>query len=36
MKITLILLMALCTVAFTQVVNGAEEIQNVGGDFGRA
>ena len=36
MKITLILLMVLCTIAFTEAVNGTEKIQNVGGDFGRA
>ncbi len=35
-KMLLILFMALCFVASLQVVNGAEKIQNVGGDFGRA
>ena len=36
MKILLILLMAFCLVASAQVVSGAEKIQSVGGDFGRA
>jgi len=36
MKILLILLMAFCLVASAQVVIGAEKIQSVGGDFGRA
>ena len=36
MKILLILLMAFCLVAYAQAVSGAEKIQSVGGDFGRA